>query len=152
MLVVLKRNWFCPGGYRIKRGDPPKAPVEVPEQFRDRLPSDAVIVEDGSYVPEPEPQEATTLSEAAEQSGIDFTKAASDEMQAIQNADVEQDAANKLAKEEKAQAEEDRAVEEDRAARAAEFQASLEAEAAKNSDEGEEPSESEEEDDDNEDS
>ncbi len=46
MDVLLKRPFFCPGGYRIRRSNPPNNPVYVPEAYRDVLPKDAVIIEE----------------------------------------------------------------------------------------------------------
>ena len=46
MLVVLKGNWFIEGR-RIRRGNPPSQPVEVPDHLRSKLPSDARVVEEG---------------------------------------------------------------------------------------------------------
>ncbi len=45
MLVRLRANWFV-NGRRIRRGNPPRVPVEVPDELRDRLPAGAEIVED----------------------------------------------------------------------------------------------------------
>ena len=45
MKVVLRANWFV-GGAMIKRGEPPSVPVEVPDQYRDCLPTGAKIVAD----------------------------------------------------------------------------------------------------------
>jgi|TARA_Y100000310_G_scaffold132889_1_gene131829 hypothetical protein len=47
--IRLRRNWYTPGGFRIRahktRYD---EPAEVPEEWRDKLPKDAVIVSDQS--------------------------------------------------------------------------------------------------------
>jgi len=71
MWVLLKRNWFCPGGYRIKRSNPANNPVHVPDRYKDALPSGAEIVEDGGpQAPRKREREVPrTLSEASKEWG-----------------------------------------------------------------------------------
>ena len=59
MKVHLKRQWFCPGGYRIRQGY-----RDIPEEYRKALPEDAKIVESDSVAADPEP-EMDTFSEMA---------------------------------------------------------------------------------------
>ncbi len=97
MQVLLKRTFLCPGGYRIRRSVPVNNPVYVPDVYRDKLPSDAVVIEEKMtpamekagiksgadlYDPIAEAQMAPeTLSEAARLYGGDTARAASDTAQ-----------------------------------------------------------------------
>lgn len=47
----LKATWFCPGGYRIRRGEPPSTPVEVPDEMVPQLPKSAELVADSKGTP-----------------------------------------------------------------------------------------------------
>lgn len=44
MLVNLKRNWFGPDDKRYRQRN---NPVEIPEQYREVLPKDAVVLDEG---------------------------------------------------------------------------------------------------------
>lgn len=68
MWVILRANWFV-GGRRIRRGNPPSTPVEVPDEYRDILPKGAVIVDEGYEPPESVVTDIRTLSEMARRRG-----------------------------------------------------------------------------------
>lgn len=64
MKVLLRRNFFSATHGRFRKGPSKKTPVEMPDELRDRLPSDAVIVgEEQVEEPEEAPQEPQTFSE-----------------------------------------------------------------------------------------
>ena len=80
MKVILRANWFVEGR-RIRRGNPPSQPVEVPDHLRDKLPTGARIVEEGETVEAPKgPRQAETFTEmvrsrSGRQSMVDLLKA-----------------------------------------------------------------------------
>lgn len=68
MWVILRANWFV-GGRRIRRGNPPSTPVEVPDEYRDMLPRGAQVVVDDYKPPISEITDIRTLSEMARKRG-----------------------------------------------------------------------------------
>ncbi len=70
MKVILKRGWFAPGGRRFRKGISSSTAVEIPDEFRKLLPSDAKVVGE-DYVEPQAPREPDTLSEAAALYGAD---------------------------------------------------------------------------------
>ena len=75
MKVVLRANWFV-GGAMIKRGEPPSVPVEVPDQYRDCLPTGAKIVADDYESPNVKStaQDVRSLSELARRKGTSMVE------------------------------------------------------------------------------
>ncbi len=75
MKVILKRNWFAPGGRRFRKGISSSTAVEIPDSFKECLPVDAKVV--GEDYAEPQvAREPDTLSEAAALYGADPDRAA----------------------------------------------------------------------------
>lgn len=103
MKVLLKRTWFTPRG-RFRRSVPANRPVEVPDELRKLLPSDAEIVGDDYKEPKPE-KVAETLSEAAAQYGADPDRASAEAADAAaEKAEADQKEMADLAKLLKAEA------------------------------------------------
>ena len=74
MKVLLKRNWFTPFG-RFKKSVTKKGPpVEIPDDLRGRLPSDAEIVDDAKPVYEAVAEPTMTMAEAAATEGMDVAR------------------------------------------------------------------------------
>ena len=69
--VLLKRNWFAPGGQRFKESIPKNQPVDIPEALVEYLQPDAELVDDGYEVPV-QVEEPMTLSEAARLTGANL--------------------------------------------------------------------------------
>ena len=105
MQVILKRTFFTPKG-RFRASLTKKGPpVEIPDEYRDQLPSDAKIVGDDYVAPKVE-EGPQTLSEAAKMAGLDVARvAAEQEAKIIAEADeakAAQDAEKRLANLQKA--------------------------------------------------
>ncbi len=71
--VLLRRNWFAPGGRRYKESIPKNQPVDIPDDLVGYLPPDAKIVDDSYEVPV-KVEEPMTLSEAARMNGADLER------------------------------------------------------------------------------
>ena len=81
MRVLLPRTFFTPLG-RFRKSVPSGHPVEVPDELRAILPTDAVVVEDDYKEPELE-KSAETLSEAAKAYGADPARAAAESLEKV---------------------------------------------------------------------
>ena len=87
MKVLLRRGYFSRLG-RFRKSIPKSAPVDIPYELRDELPSDAVIVDDTYVAPVVVVKEPETLSEAARMAGAALDRDASDERDRIQNKEL----------------------------------------------------------------
>ena len=87
MKVLLRRGYFSRLG-RFRKSIPKSAPVDVPDELRDELPSDAVIVDDTYVAPVVVVKEPETLSEAARMTGNALDRDASEELNRIQNKEL----------------------------------------------------------------
>ncbi len=78
MKVILKRTFFTPKG-RFRASLTKKGPpVEIPDEYREILPSDAKIVDDDYIAPKIE-EGPQTLSEAAKLAGLDMERAVAED-------------------------------------------------------------------------
>ena len=85
MKVLLRRNWFTPFG-RFKKSLTKKGPpVEIPNSLRNRLPSDAEIVDDDKSVYETVAEHTVTMAEAAEAEGMDMARLAAENEQQVRD-------------------------------------------------------------------
>ncbi len=84
MRVILKRNWFAPGGRRFRKGISASTSVEIPDHLEKNLPSDAKVV-DEDYVEPKAPREPDTLSEAAALYGADPDRAAGEAAEKVKD-------------------------------------------------------------------
>lgn len=105
MRVLLKRNWFAPGGQRFRQSADKYDYRIVPDELSSFLPKDAVLVQDHAVELRPvEEQKALKDFDEARQSGEVV-------IAAKEKADAEQEEADKAARF-KAQLAEERAAEE----------------------------------------
>ena len=78
MKVILKRTFFTPKG-RFRASLTKKGPpVEIPDEYREILPSDAEIVDDDYVAPKVE-EGPQTLSEAARAAGLDIDRVSAED-------------------------------------------------------------------------
>ncbi|KKN58462.1 hypothetical protein LCGC14_0551940 [marine sediment metagenome] len=78
MKVILKRTFFTPKG-RFRASLTKKGPpVEIPDEYREILPSDAKIVDDDYVAPKVE-EGPQTLSEAARSAGLDVDRVSAED-------------------------------------------------------------------------
>ncbi len=107
MKVILKRNFFAPGGERFRKGfNSIGGWVEIPDRLREHLPSDAMVLPE-DYVKPKAAREPETLSEAAALFGADPDRISVEMAEEVKEKAEQEESARKLQAELDAEAADD---------------------------------------------